>query len=235
MRYLIAVFLISMVGLASAQQYNHVVKTNLLGYFAGQYMFGYEYMLNENMSVQLVPGFISRNSDQTRMDYDINSGTRYNQRYEQLKSGFIAIPEFRYYAAPDATGAPHGLFIAAFARILSLKYDLTDTGDPEYFDYGSSLDVYTIESANVSRIDERTVLGGGITIGYAYYTSSGAMVEAFMGPQFKNATSSRTYANFVSVEAGDDAFDAKFSDISLSGVENSGWGLRFGVNVGLGF
>jgi hypothetical protein len=48
-------------------------------------------------------------------------------------------------------------------------------------------------------------------------------------------TFERTYDNFSNVEVGDAAFDSKFLDVSLAGLENSGAGVRFGVNVGFGF
>ena len=216
---------------ASAQQYNGIVKTNPLGMFAGQYMVGYEHMLNENMSIQVVPGLIHRTSDQN------DSFGTYNNRYEQLKSGFIVVPEFRYYVSPDATGAPHGLYLAAFARVLSVNFDLDDVRDLEYTYYDDLLEMTLEGSADVSRDEQRTAIGGGITIGYAYYTSGGAMLEAFIGPQFKSVTYNRTYlsADIPSTEVGDEIFSQKYADFSLGSTENSGMGIRFGVNIGFGF
>ncbi|MEY5043105.1 MAG: hypothetical protein RJA19_332 [Bacteroidota bacterium] len=201
-----------------AQQYKGVVKTNPLGYFAGQYMIGYEHMLTDRMSVQLMPGLVSQNSSQSW-----NYGTEVYS-YEQKKSGFIVIPEFRYYVSPDRTGAPHGLYVAALARVLMLTYDLEDTGD--LFPYG-----------DLSREDKRTVFGGGAVLGYQYATSGGFTLEAFAGPQFKSVSFDRTYdsAAIPTTEAGDALFEEKFADISLSGVDNSGAGLRFGVNIGYAF
>jgi hypothetical protein len=117
------------------------------------------------MSVQLMPGLVSQSSSQSW-----NFGTEVYS-YEQKKSGFIVIPEFRYYVSPDRTGAPHGLYVAALARVLMLTYDLEDTGD--LFPYG-----------DLSREDKRTVFGGGAVLGYQYATSGGFTLEAFAGPQF---------------------------------------------------
>jgi len=235
MKHLLSICFLALASWASAQQYTSIVKTNPLGYFASQYMIGYEHMLNDRMSIQVMPGFINRKTDQNATDYDEFLNPVYNHRYEQTKSGFILIPEFRYYVSPDATGAPHGLYLAAFTRFMSLKYDLADVRDLDYFHYDAASMTTEVRSANVSRVDQRTVLGGGITIGYAYYTSGGVTLEGFIGPQFKNVAFTRTYADFADVEAGDEAFDAKYADFSLSGVENSGGGVRFGVNVGIGF
>ena len=48
---------------AFGQQYQSIVKMNPFGLFTGQYMIGYEHMLNDQMSVQLMPGIISTNSE----------------------------------------------------------------------------------------------------------------------------------------------------------------------------
>ena len=205
-------------GGALAQQYKGVVKTNPLGYFAGQFMFGYEHMLSDRMSVQLMPGLVSQSSSQSQtLGLETYS-------YEQKKTGFIVIPEFRYYVSPDRTGAPHGLYVAGLARVLMLTYDLEDTGS--LFPYG-----------DLSRVDKRTVIGGGAVLGYQYATIGGFTLEAFAGPQFKSVNFERTYDSsaITSTEAGDALFDEKFLDFSLSGVDNSGAGLRFGVNIGYAF
>jgi hypothetical protein len=183
------------------------------------------------MSVQLMPGFISSNGEQNS-----SLGT-YNNRLERSKTGFIVIPEFRYYVSPDATGAPHGMYLAAFVRYLSVNWDWNDVRDLGYSYYDDVTGTYLEGSADVSRDDQRNVIGGGITIGYAYYTSGGAMVEAFIGPQFKSVSFTRNYVSedITSVEQGDAYFDQKYLDVSLGGAENTGMGLRFGVNIGFGF
>lgn len=199
-------------------QFKGVIKWNPLGIFASQYQFGYEHMLNDKMSIQLSAGLINRSSDQVYTD--IFNDEQY--RYEQVKSGFIAIPEFRYYFSPQDFGAPEGVYVAGFARILDLTYDLDDTADEGPW-------------GNLSRVDNRTVIGGGIVLGYAYYLDNGLMLEGFIGPQYKSVAFDRTYDSGISTELGDEFFDEKFIDISLGGVENSGGGVRFGVNVGYAF
>ena len=43
---------------AVAQEGSGVIKTNPMGWFAGQYQFGYEHFLSEKASIQLMPGGI---------------------------------------------------------------------------------------------------------------------------------------------------------------------------------
>lgn len=221
----------ALASVAFGQQYSGIIKNNPFGLFSGQYMIGYEHMLNDQMSVQLMPGIIAGSGDQN------NSLGTYNNRLERKKFGFIAIPEFRYYVSPDATGAPHGLYLAAFLRVLSVNWEWNDVRDREFTYYDDELGTTLEGSADVSRDDQRTVMGGGVTIGYAYYTSGGAMLEAFIGPQFKSVAFTRTYrdAAITSVEEGDVLFERKFVDVSLGGTESAGVGVRFGVNIGFGF
>lgn len=199
-------------------QFKGVIKWNPLGIFAGQYQFGYEHMLNDKMSVQLMAGLINQNTDQSYQDFIADE----QYRYEQNKSGFIAIPEFRFYFSPQDFGAPEGVYVAALARVLNLTYDLDDTADEGPW-------------GNLSRVDNRTVIGGGLVLGYAYYLDNGFMLEGFIGPQYKSVNFERTYDSGIDTEIGDDNFESKFIDISLGGVENGGGGVRFGVNVGYAF
>jgi hypothetical protein len=200
-------------------QFKGTIKWNPLGIFAGQYQFGYEHMLNDRMSVQLMAGLINQSTDQAYQNFVL--GEQY--RYEQQKSGFIAIPEFRYYVSPQDFGAPEGLFVSAFARLLNLTYDLDDAADEG-------------EWGDLSRMDERMVFGGGLVVGYGYYLDNGLMLEAFIGPQFKSVTFDRTYDNpLLDEETGDSLFDEKFVDISLGNVDNEGGGVRFGINIGFAF
>ncbi|MGB1075280.1 MAG: DUF3575 domain-containing protein [Flavobacteriales bacterium] len=200
-------------------QFKGTIKWNPLGIFAGQYQFGYEHMLNDRMSVQLMAGLVNQRTDQVYQNFVLEE----QYRYEQLKSGFIAIPEFRYYVSPQDFGAPEGLFVSAFARILNLTYDLDDTADEGQW-------------GDLSRMDERLVIGGGLVLGYGYYLDNGLMLEAFIGPQFKSVNFDRTYDNpDLDEETGDARFDEKFVDISLGNIDNDGGGVRFGINVGFAF
>lgn len=100
---------------ASAQDYNGAIKTNLFGLFVGQYQLAYEHALNEQVSVQLSGGLVSRSW--TLGDYSQQDG------------GFLVIPEARYYF----DSGMKGLYTGAFARYRSGSSELTDTsGETEY-------------------------------------------------------------------------------------------------------
>ena len=95
----------------SAQQNTQAVKTNPLGFFAGQYQVAYERALNDNFSVQLSAGFIGGTSEGTLVGDSLEITTEtYN------KTGFIAIPEVRWYPGGSAC---EGFYIAALGRFRS--------------------------------------------------------------------------------------------------------------------
>ena len=95
----------------SAQQNTQAVKTNPLGFFAGQYQVAYERALNDNFSVQLSAGFIGGTSEGTLVGDSLEITTEtYN------KTGFIAIPEVRWSPGGSAC---EGFYIAALGRFRS--------------------------------------------------------------------------------------------------------------------
>ena len=95
----------------SAQQNTQAVKTNPLGFFAGQYQVAYERALNDNFSVQLSAGFIGGTSEGTLVGDSLEITTEtYN------KTGLIAIPEVRWYPGGSAC---EGFYIAALGRFRS--------------------------------------------------------------------------------------------------------------------
>jgi hypothetical protein len=196
-------------------EHKGTIKTNLFGWFGGQYQLGYEHVLNENMTVQLSVGILNGSSSSSYSNLD--SISLYSYAYEQDKSGLILIPEFRYYPNPSSSYM-EGMYFAGFGRFRLSNWDLTDTGDEGPF-------------GDVSREEKRTVLSAGAVIGYSYYLSNGFNVEIFAGPQFKTVSSTRVYDDAT---VGDQDFNSKFLDFSLAGLENDGVGLRFGVNIGFG-
>ena len=145
----------------SAQQNTQAVKTNPLGFFAGQYQVAYERALNDNFSVQLSAGFIGGTSEGTLVSDSLEISTEtYN------KTGFIAIPEVRWYPGGSAC---EGFYIAALGRFRS----------------ATTVD----ESDDV--ILERTANGAAVVLGYQRATD-GYMVDFFVGPQYKAVTSAGT-------------------------------------------
>ena len=145
----------------SAQQNTQAVKTNPLGFFAGQYQVAYERALNDNFSVQLSAGFIGGTSEGTLVGDSLEITTEtYN------KTGFIAIPEVRWYPGGSAC---EGFYIAALGRFRSA----------------------TTVNESDDVILERTANGAAVVLGYQPATD-GYMVDSFVGPQYKAVTSAGT-------------------------------------------
>jgi len=159
-RIFLFVFLIA--GIAGqAQEGNGVIKTNPLGWFAGQYQFGYEHFLSDKASIQLVPGGIFGSVTLTTAVAD---STLELESVSATRGGIIVIPEFRYYLGGVA---PDGLYIAPFGRFRSVKTSLDN-------DEASS--------------QTRRAIGGGFVLGYQYQLANGLTGELFIGPQFKSTT-----------------------------------------------
>jgi hypothetical protein len=196
-------------------EHKGTIKTNLFRLlFLGEYQVGYEHVLNENMTVQLSVGILNGRSSTS---YTTVSIPQYSYAFEQNKSGFILIPEYRYYPSPSATYM-EGMYFAGFGRFRLSKLDLNDTGDEGPF-------------GDVSCEEKLTALSVGVVIGYSHFMSDGCYVEIFAGPQFKTVSMSRVYDDATVV---DPDFESKFVEFSIEDVENEGVGLRFGVNIGFG-
>lgn len=148
---------------AEAQVKNNVVKVNLFGMIAGQYQLAYERSINENMSVQLAAGIISR-------DWEIAIGST-DQTQED--NGFIIIPEWRYYFST----APKGAYAGAFFRYRTVTNKIE----------------YTTLDQNLNEVDAtleatRSAIGGGLLIGYQVLISDAVGIDIQLGPQYKAVT-----------------------------------------------
>ena len=126
-----------------------VVKTNPFGFFGGQYQFGYEHALSDKISVQMSAGVFTGSGSAT--DSALVTVT-------SKRSGFIVIPEFRFYPSGNAC---EGFYIGALVRYRTVSWTIDD------------IDWYN-----------RDVFGGAAVLGYQWY-GDGMMVDVFVGPQFK--------------------------------------------------
>lgn len=142
----------------SAQQNTHAVKANPLGFFVSQYQLGYEHALNDNFSVQLSAGFIGGTTEGT---LTVDSVEVSSEAYK--KTGFIAIPEVRWYPGGSAC---EGFYIAALGRFRSAT-TVNETDDV---------------------LLERSANGAAVVLGYQRATG-GYMVDFFIGPQYKVVSS----------------------------------------------
>lgn len=166
MKRLMLLLLVASLGVLHAQDVNGVLKTNPLGWFAGQYQFGYEHFISPQASVQLMPGAIYSSAVVSINDSIVG----FFEDYSATRAGFIVLPEFRYYFAADA---PDGLYIAGFGRYRSVK---------------------TTVDEDVESTRTKVSLGGGFVLGYQIRTGGGLIGEAFIGPQFKSVNSTYTGA-----------------------------------------
>ena len=151
---------------AQAQEGTGVIKTNPFGWFAGQYQFGYEHFLSEKASVQLLPGGIY--SVGTVSINDSLAG--FFADYTANRTGFIVVPEFRYYLGDVA---PDGLYVAPFGRFRSVK---------------------TTVDEDAQSTKTRRSFGGGFVLGFQYQLANGITGELFLGPQFKSTETTYTGA-----------------------------------------
>ena len=166
MKRLVVIMLCMAAFHAQAQEETGVIKTNPLGWFVGQFQFGYEHFLSENVSVQLIPGGIFHAGSVSINDSIVG----FFETYSATRTGFIVIPEFRYYLGDVA---PDGLYIAPFARYRSVttKVDEDDQSS-----------------------EKRNAMGGGFVLGYQYQLANGLTGEVFLGPQLKSVNTTPTGA-----------------------------------------
>lgn len=200
-----------------------IIKTNPLGVFAGQYQLAYEHTLTSHLTLQLSLGYIEGNGES-------GSATINNQSYNYNveSSGFIAIPEVRYYFKESA---PEGWYMAALARYRYKEKNLKDNSNgTEGIDQ------------DLSRTKTIKAIGGGAVIGYQWVMNSGFIVDLFSGWTFKDRSTSYDYdnnalnandpdGNYDSI--GDKLFSEKYIDFKTE--DSKGSALRFGINIGYKF
>ena len=96
-----------------------VVKANPFGFIVGQYQFGYEHALTDQLSVQMSAGILTGS-------ISVNDTTS-TAILTSSRSGLIVIPEFRFYPGGNSC---EGFYIAALARYRNVKQ--TVDGDDWY-------------------------------------------------------------------------------------------------------
>ena len=177
MKRLLILMVLAGAGKVQAQDGTGVIKTNPWGWFAGQYQFGYEHFLSEKASVQLLPGAIYSTGTVSINDSIVG----FFESYTVTRSGFIVIPEFRYYLSDEA---PDGVYIAPFGRFRTVTATVDE--DPQ-------------------STRRRQIMGGGFVLGYQHQLASGLTGEVFIGPQFKSINTSFTgaYEQYDDLDLGE--------------------------------
>ena len=189
--YLVAIcfLLVFKTNEAQAQVKNNVVKANLFGFIVGQYQLAYERAINENWSVQLGAGVISR-------EWDLSVGT---SSTTQKDNGIIIIPEARYYFSESPKGAYAGVF---------LRYrSVTNKVDYPSIDQNFNSVTRTLEAT-------RTAIGGGVLIGYQVLLSDAVALDVQIGPQYKSVNleiENNDPNSTVNLEGEDDGIGVRFA------------------------
>jgi hypothetical protein len=106
---------------AEAQVKSNVVKTSLTAPLIKTYVFAYERVLNEDMSLQL--------------GFNYFAGWKIG---DSRLNGFSVTPEFRYYLS-ESKMAPSGAFIAPFVRYGSTGIKSGEVGDVDFSEASISL------------------------------------------------------------------------------------------------
>lgn len=191
-----------------------------MGYFIGQYQFGYERALSDKFSVVLNAGAIYRS--QTAISSVVNS---VDLDFNRKVSGFILIPEARFYFSKKQ--APEGAYLAGFGRFRQVNAEWnTEIENP---------DENVEEFVDVSTTRTRTAVGGGFLIGYQVIGEGGMTFDIFIGPQFKDVSSQVKYDmdSLTGTVDGEEVFPEKIG-IDWN-WDRAGTGIRFGFNFGYAF
>ena len=197
----------------NAQEYKrHAIKTNIFGVIASQFQLAFEKAINEHYSIQLNGGYI--NVDAFGED---SSG----DTYECSATGFLIIPEGRYYFEEVMNGP----YIAGFIRYRNVNLDFIDMS-PIFPD--------------VSYTQNVTAIGGGVTFGYQLLFSDALVFDLFIGPQYKSRNAENRI--FGSTTITDADLENKFDDFDpletgglFNPINDEGVGIRFGFNLGVSF
>jgi len=196
-----------------AQVKDNAIKVNLFGAIVNQYLLSYERAFGEKLTGQLSLGYIDRT-------WEITSSL-YEGSYQIGPRGFIVIPEVRYYFSEGIKGA----YAGAFFRYRNVNQMVIDGVDDSY----TMSDGTEVADLDWSYHRNKTSIGGGLVLGYQILISEAAVIDIFIGPQYK------------ALSIGSIVYDS--SDVTEDDVtilvedkgESDGIGVRFGVNFGIAF
>lgn len=200
-----------------------ILKTNPFGVISGQYQLAYEHTLTNHITLQLSLGYISGSGESGSSTVDHESYS-----YSVESTGFITIPEIRYYFKDSA---PEGWYIAGLARYRHKEKDLKDSSK-------GSEGIHQ----DLSRTKTIKAIGGGAVIGYQWVMNNGFILDIFSGLTSKNRTTTYKYDNAalnakdpdsIYDSIGDKLFSEKYIDFKTE--DTNGSAFRFGINIGYKF
>lgn len=155
--FLVAVLFVAGSSLVKAQ--SNVIKLNVGSALFGEVMLSYERALNENMSVNVGVGFLTRSLN-TSGYYGTAS---YDAKYSV--TGIAIIPELRFY--PGDKEAPRGFFVGPYLTYRNLTTKLSgDLSDG---------------SGKVEGSVGASVFGGGGILGYQFVIGDVFAIDLFGG------------------------------------------------------
>ena len=210
-----------------------LLKLNLSDWYFARYELGYEHVLNESTSFQVALAGIGATEDFER--YYFNNLT-FNDSWADVEvnhSGWRFTPELRRYAWVYG-GMPEGVFVSIMGRLenwnLEFDEDIEDSGGILEGQFEDELD----------GIWSQFHWGGGVLVGYQWYSDNGISIEVYTGPIFRSYSRSWKHDGVLNEEeqelAEDSLEDRLFRSSRWSTYLNSdsGPGWRFGLTVGLG-
>lgn len=211
----------------------NLLKLNLSDWYFARYEIGLEHVLNASTSVQLAFAGIGESEDFSRYNYNNLTGRDAWTEVEINHSGWRVSPELRRYAWVYG-GMPEGVFVSLLGRLeqwnLEVDEDIDDLDGVQVGQYQGELDG-TFRQFH---------WGGGVMVGYQWYSDNGISIEVYTGPMFRSYSRSWNPDENLDSDAQESAKDSieerifNPSQRSLLLTSNSGPGWRFGLTVGLG-
>ena len=211
----------------------NLIKLNLSDWYFARYELGFERVLNEATSVQLAFAGIGASEEFGRYHYNNFTGMDAWTDVEVEHTGWRLTPELRRYAWVYG-GMPEGVFVSVFGRLeqwnLTYDEDIDDLAAiPEQQFQGEFDGVWS-----------QFHWGGGVLVGYQWYSDNGISIEVYTGPMFRSYTRSWSHDGVLTPdeqEAAEDSIEERLFSGSrwVTYLESdSGPGWRFGLTVGLG-
>lgn len=210
-----------------------LLKLNLSDWYFARYELGYERVLNGSTSFQVGFAGIGATEDFTRYHYNNFTGMDSWTDVQINHGGWRLTSEIRRYAWVYG-GMPEGIFVSIMGRLeqwnLDVDEDIDDLGGIPVGQFQGELDGTW----------NQFHWGGGVMVGYQWYSDNGISLELYTGPMFRSY--SRDWRHEAPLTDGEqemveDSLDERvFASSRWSPYlqADSGPGWRFGLTVGLG-
>jgi hypothetical protein len=211
----------------------NLLKLNLSDWYFARYELGFERILNGSTSLQLAFAGIGASEEYGRYQYNNFTGMDAWTDVEVNHSGWRLTPELRRYAWVYG-GMPEGIFVSIMGRLeqwsLAFDEDIDDLGGIPQSQFPEELD----------GVWKQFHWGGGVLVGYQWYSDNGISIEAYTGPMFRSYSRSWNPDAPLSGDALESAEDSLEERLFQGSrwitylTSDSGPGWRFGLTVGLG-